>query len=381
MFDTAGLKHAAVLLGLPILGLLSSPALGAIFCVGTASEFRSALLDSRDNGEDDQIRLRSGNYLSTEGFGFITDLELDRALSITGGWFDFNAINCFSQQGSDPTDTVIDGQDQRSGIVINALDVGSTSSLLIGNLSIVQGATTSTDAGLRISGVAGFDGEILIERVRFAGNDGGDGAALRAIGGNKLTVRNSVFQFNHTAGSGGTILFSMPAEDQGVYFINNTVINNSSDFEGISTSATSGLSINLNQSGDNIPQALVANNLFWFNELADLFFSASGGIKHVYNNNYEQRLGIVQHSGNNLSLPPQLAPPILDFTPGEDSPLIDQGLAAPALRGIPFLLDWSYGSIDFDGGIIPRVHGDRVDIGAVESPYRDGFFRDRFQTP
>lgn len=353
----------------------------ASFCVSTQQELDAALLVARDNGEDDQIRLRPGTYSSADSLAFIITMEPDRSLSISGGWADFSTIQCFNQIGSSPFDTVIDGEDVESGFAVNADGAGSTATLTISNLSVVQAATNLTDAGLRITGDADFAGEILVDRVRFAANDGGDGSAITAFGGNKITVRNTVFQFNHTSGSGGTIRFSLPAPSRGVYFINNTVIDSSSDLMGTSTSATSGLSVNLNQSLDNIPQILVANNLFWNNDLADMSFSGTGGIEHLYNNNFEQRLGAVQNQANNISVPPRLTPQLFDYTPESNSPLIDQGLPAPALRGSSFLLDWSYGSQDFDGGVIGRVNGDRVDIGAVESPYTDGLFRDRFESP
>jgi hypothetical protein len=353
----------------------------ANFCVSNEQELDSALLVARDNGEDDEIRLRPGTYSSADSFAFIITMEPDRSLSISGGWADFNTIQCFNQIGSSPFDTVIDGEDVETGFSVNANGVGSTASLTISNLSIIQAATATFDAGLRITGDGGFAGEILVDRVRFAANSGNDGAAIWAVGGNKITIRNSVFQFNHTIGSGGTIKLTARAEDRGFYFINNTVIDSSSDFMGTSFSATSGLSVNLNQSLDNIPEILVANNLFWNNDLADMFFSATGGIEHLYNNNFEQRLGAVQNQANNISVPPRLTPQLFDYTPESDSLLVDQGLPAPALRGKSFLLDWSYGSQDFDGGVIGRVNGDRVDIGAVESPYRDGLFRDRFESP
>jgi len=375
-----------------LLLILPLHASAALFCVGTTTEFRNALQTALNNGEDDQIRLRPGTYFSNEGLGFIADLEVDRSLSISGGWSDFNEIGCFTQFLSNPFDTVIDGEDQSSGISVSASDSGSTASLVISNLSIVQAAAGSTIAGVRIAGQGGFAGEVLIDRVRFAGNNGSDGAAIWADGGNKVTIRNSVFQFNRTSGGGGTIRILLRAGDQGLYFINNTVIANGSDLTSPSGSATSGLNIDLMQSGDDIPQALVANNLFWNNDLADMFFSFSGGIKHVYNNNYQQLVGLVQNSADNLSLPPRLSPLLLDYTPEADSPLIDRGLPAPfmtplidrerlapALGGGVFLLDWSYGSQDFLPGAPGRVNGERVDIGAVESPFVDRLFKDQFR--
>ena len=59
--------------------------------------------------------------------------------------------------------------------------------------------------------------------------------------------------------------------------------------------------------------------------------------------------------------------------------MIDRGLAAPALRGSAFLLDWSYGNQDFNSGFPGRINGDLVDIGAVESPFLDRPFNDRFR--
>jgi len=46
---------------------------------------------------------------------------------------------------------------------------------------------------------------------------------------------------------------------------------------------------------------------------------------------------------------------------------------------VPFELDWDYGVEDYDRGIIGRVAGGRVDIGAVEAPPEVPIFKNGFE--
>jgi hypothetical protein len=107
------------------------------------------------------------------------------------------------------------------------------------------------------------------------------------------------------------------------------------------------------------------------------------GTTYVYNNNFFFPEPASDFSGGNLSVDPQLVQIGIDFTPGPGSLLIDRGRPQPTPPlpfPLPFNLDWSYGSVDFYGGAVPRVNGQGVDIGAVESPFRpDRMFQDRFE--
>jgi len=159
-------------------------------------------------------------------------------------------------------------------------------------------------------------------------------------------------------------------------------INNFTNAASTATSNTSGLSVNLNQSQQNIPQSLIANNVFWANENSDFYVTFSGGLNYLYNNNYEFGSGFFEDEANNMSVQPQLSPFLLNFTPEPGSPLIDRGLQMPdipAIVPLTFLEEWDHGAEDFDRGIFFRVVNNRVDIGAVESPPEVPIFEDGFE--
>jgi hypothetical protein len=67
---------------------------------------------------------------------------------------------------------------------------------------------------------------------------------------------------------------------------------------------------------------------------------------------------------------------LFDFTPAEDSVLVDAGYSRPTFVPVPppFEYQWSEGAQDFAGAT--RRQNGRIDIGAFESPaalLRDGF--------
>ena len=96
---------------------MSSLTLGATFCVGDSAELQNALNVAENNGEDDSIRIKSGDYLTPNGQPFRFDNYEAHDLSISGGWSDFGQLSCFNQIGGDPYETTLD--------VNNRLDIGA----------------------------------------------------------------------------------------------------------------------------------------------------------------------------------------------------------------------------------------------------------------
>lgn len=362
--------------------MLTLPATAAVFCINDSAELASALSTANANGEDDEIRIRSGDYLviNNESFKFLNIEEHD--LVISGGWEPFGQIDCISQTGT-PLDTTLDGNDS-SAVMYLQVNNNQNASLVVENLTISNGRTTAVNesAGLRILNLGeNSNSSVLIDRVFFLGNDGVHGAGFYYIGRGFLTVRNSVFMFNNTDDGSGAANIGLSAEAIGIHFINNTLINNSSDLVSPSASNTSGLMLNLNWDNGDTPEALVANNLFWFHPNSfDFYVTFSGGLTHVHNNNYQNGAGLIETQANNISIPPMLSPFLLNFTPEPGSPLVDAGLSMDdwVNNTSPWINSWDHGSEDFDRGIVTRVHNGQVDIGAVESSWDELIFKDRF---
>jgi hypothetical protein len=363
-----------------LLAVASPSARAEVFCVSTATELRQALLAASNNGEDDEIRIRSGTYPSPELQPFVYSTDANHDLTLSGGWSNFNNVPCVFQS-TDPTQTLLDGEGERKVLSFN-LQTNTGGDLVLRNFSIISAIGDAVSGGLRLYGPGGgFSGTVLLERMQFSGNVGGTGPALRIVGSNEVTVRNSVFMFNRSSNAWGIVNVSMGSADRGVYFINNTFMFNDHELASPGSSHASALSIDLGDNGQEQSRAYLANNLFWSNETPDLYTSLSGTV-YLYNNNFAVRVGSVDVQDGNLQVDPMLEQAPIDFTPRPGSPMIDQGRSQPSPPlpfPTPFDLDWSYGNTDFYGSLAGRVVGERVDIGAVEQPVVDRLFDDRFE--
>ena len=384
------MKH--LIFTLVLLGM-STLTLGATFCVGDAAALQNALNVAENNGEDDSIRIKSGDYLTPNGQPFRFDNNEAHDLSISGGWSDFGQLSCFNQIGGDPYETTLDGNNATPVLWLtnNGHDGVDIS---VSDLSIINGDwdQPSGNGGLWINHYSQANtGSVLVDRMYFAGNDSGGGSALRIAGDHQFVVRNSVFSNNTTTGS-GVVNLNTTVEAKGVHFINNTLMNNQTTSSSTTINNTSGLYVVLNEFEQDIPQALVANNLFWDNQVSDFYLGANGvlgagGLTFLYNNNFEGGYadGIADQA-NNSSLPPMLSQFILDFTPQFMSPLIDRGLVSlPNTVPPGFAHDWDPGTQDFDdvsGALTQsfgRVVNNRLDIGALEAGPETPIFKDGFE--
>ncbi len=351
----------------------------ATFCINDSAELVAALDTARNNGEADEIRIRSGDYLTPNITGFLFNNAENHNLSISGGWTPFNQFDCFSQLAG-PLDTTLDGDDFSP--VLYIVSGSGTPEISISNLTITKGITQAQNigAGITFYNYDDFDGQFLLDQVFFFENEGPIGAALSYTGSGTITVRNSVFLFNNNYDGKGVVNVSLSPDTTGFYFINNTMIFNSSDLGDTSTSNVAGLHLNMFQDQNNIPQAMIANNLFWYQSASDFYVTFSGGLTYLYNNNYYLGAGLIEDQANNISEQPLLASPLFDFTPQAGSPLINAGLSMddPLPVSSPFLENWDHGTEDFDRGIWVRVVNRRVDIGAVEAPPEVPIFKDGF---
>ncbi len=366
-----------IALTLAALILITSNAQAALFCVGTSAELASALNTARNNGQSDLIKLQVGDY-PVPGQAFSVFMLENHALTLSGGWDGPNHAPCAEQSGL-PHDTVLDGEglNRVLNVVFNQGLAFSTDLEFI-NFTVLDGLSNGIDAaGLNVNCLNPCTARFLLDRMKFVANLGNDGAALRFNGGDKITMRNSVLAFNRTRTAGGVVDVTLPAASRGLYFVNNTVTDNWDDVVVPGSSSTSGLSVSLNETASAFSQSFIANNLFWDNELADLFTNALG-VHRIYSNNYQQRLGLADFIGGNINADPNLSTFLFSYAPQYPSPVINAGRSMPAVIPFPtpFHLGWDHGTLDYLGH--PRVHNGRVDIGAVEAGDETPIFANSF---
>lgn len=363
--------------------ILSVSLQAATFCVGTSSELMDALETTESNGQDNVIQIKNGDYLTDGVSAFSYLAEDNQNLTLSGGWLDFGAIECMSQI-IDPLGTVLDGNNQTSVLNLSHQQGKPNVNITVENLTISNGFSDSLSApGMTTYFQPGHMGRLSINWVMFVGNTTNTAAisALYNYNSYFTNISNSVFFLNHSKDGFGTVYITQTPDAEGVYFVNNTLINNTDNQTSppnpfIST----GLFINLSGDMNGAPQGLMVNNLFWNNDHNDITALGEGAF-YLYNNNYQNREGVFAIDEGNISEPPLLAAQPLDFTPQPGSPLINAGKSQPMLlRGFNFFLQsWSYGNLDFDGGILGRVVDGRVDIGAVEALPEIPIFEDGFE--
>ena len=369
------MKNARII----ILGLLlSGHSLAATFCVESVSELSDALSTASTNGQDDQIRIKSGDYVVGSSNDLRYYINEDHDLSISGGWSDLNQFNCIVQSTS-PLSTTLDGDDQF--LLLRLVDHSSSPDIsahfTISNLTFANAAVDSVYFAPALTIYwpdLVHSGTVMIDRVFFFGNEGANTSAVKIHHGDRVTIRNSVFAYNHSDSGQGAVNINMHDTNTGVYFVNNTVLNNNHGSANPGPLTSAGLFVT------NVNNAFITNNLLWDNDGTDLSLMISGPNYYLYNNNIGASAGAAaDHESGNLSAPPMLAPQILNFTPQPGSPLINLGRTMPEIVPFPtpFHFGWDHGTSDFDG--FSRVFGGRVDIGAVEAPPEVPIFEHGFE--
>ena len=376
--------HRAILI--TILSLMPLPGLAATFCVGTSAELAAALQTAGSNGQNDHIRLKIGSYVPPSVSGFTLQIDEANLTEISGGWVDY-IVDC-GLQGSDPRSTSIEGNDSNRLFRL-FLATGNTNGNNINftNLSFRNG---SGQVGSSISpihlGIPAGNVRVLFDRVFFWSNTADYASTVLASGLKRLAFRNSVFMFNHVRdpGASATVVMRMDRSDQRFFFINNTMVNNSHG--GANAISCSGVALRAPSEGTS-PEVMIVNSIFWNNTNYDICLPPNAD-SYLFHNNYQQINGQPLVASGNLSVDPELALGLTDFTPEPTSPMINAGLGQPG----PYILDppnaiemsWSYGDHDFDLDIDEtnnhlRVIDGQVDIGAVEAWYLNSIFNDRFE--
>lgn len=345
-----------------ILLLMTPMVFSKEYCITNSNQLQQAFEDASNDlsSVSFHFKIAEGYYAAPSG-GFVykvyaTNIWAD--IKISGGWSGFFGNPCGQQFYNMPFKTVLDGKKLTR---IMTLQTGDGANIDVSNLSFFNGYLSSREelggAGLLFRNHYHI-GEIRVFNTLFYNNVAAQAAALYMPASGRAEITNSIFSNNYSSIDANVIL--KQDDEHGIYFINNTAVNNES-FE--LWDIPSGVHIEV--SGES--QALVANNLLWDNLSDDLWLTGNG-FSYVMNNDYQSVIGSVGFSANNISQAPVFDPNAIWFSylPAANSPVVNQGLNPISVisNNTPFHEKWRLNSTDVVGQT--RILNGTVDVGASE---------------
>ena len=337
-----------------------------VFCVTNAAELESALAAAETNSQSDEIRLGQGTFHNgVNGFSYQSTQTLD--LIITGGWATVNG-NCVLQNTS-PYLSILDGNLIGPNLSISTAIGGSIS---ISNVSFINGFGSGLARGVGLT-IDSQGGTVVIEGNVFSNNRSTFCSAMCLTSRNETTVRNNVFADNNVVT--GTGVIHIDNFTRGVYFINNTVINNTTSSTLLD--AYAGLEVDMRGGWP----AFIANNILWNNANGDVVAReqlGSPSLFYLYNNNFQVSRGDYDFVDGNLNADPLLeGSNFFNYSPSLPSPMRNAGRMMPTDNIPGFENSWSHGLFDLIG--TARIQDRRVDIGAREATPEPPIFEDGFE--
>lgn len=348
-------------------------ATGATLCVSTEAELSTALQLAEATAEDNDIRIRTGQYSAPVG-GWHIDLVLgDYDFSLTGGYID---ATC-TQRTFDAFVTVLDGHHELRPLTIDTSysAINPDHHIYISGLTFQNGRDAAVGA-LKVSDTGPiYGGTILIEGNAFVNNETfnasfeGAPALLAATdgpdfsGGVGLVIRNNLFANNTGPDIPAAFLFS----NNRIEFVGNTIVGNRAldmmlaERSSVDYFTFTGIGF--------------SNNIFWHN--------APPGEIGTYDLIVTQEVDLLSNDIETFGGSPgsdigtlRVDPAFVDSSNGDysldaASGVIDRGTDAPP-----------GGVSAFDLAGAARIQGARIDIGAYEvaSEPADSIFRNGFDT-
>ncbi len=325
-------------------GALAGPgsiASAAVTCVSNAASLQAALDAAEVNGEDDEIRIRQGVYLSpVGGFSYISSEDQDLALR---GGYELIGIDCVQTGGAEAT--VLDGEGARPVLFLEEAGSGSVVDFTVEKLTLRNGSDASSPGnGLSIWNAAVANIGTFVHHCILTGNFSPSGGAFQVYaGGGAIRFENNLVAGNNATGGGAGFLDSTaPGPGAGVTLVHNTIAGNDdvNGYGGVIVRA---------------PVALLADNILSGNDGFDLLLLDAATNDYVLErNDLGEVSGAFTTTLGNLTDP-------AGFVGGGDyrlrvvSPLRDAGTQSVA----------TIAATDVAGR--PRLFGSEVDIGAYES--------------
>ena len=357
---------------LALVALASIEARAATFCVDSSDDFTGALATAEDNGEDNDIRLRTGVYFAPDG-GFHIDLrDGQHSLSVVGGYTDaacterthVTAATAFDGRGTVrpltiDTSTSFGNADPTHRITVSGF-------LFTGGRDALVSALKISDSGPIYGGIIVVEDNVFVDNATEAGVLEGGPALLAATdgpdfaGGTGLFVRNNLFARNSGPNAPAAFVYS----NNRVAVTSNTFVANAAtdatlDERVVFASFTfSGIDFANNVFSDNSSDGTAATFDFHATDKTDLVDNAIVAI-----------VGTPRSETGTLDTDPHFVDGANgDYRLAPGSLLIDAGTDTPAGGAAEF---------DLDGGA--RIEGAHMDIGAFESaPSTESIFADGF---
>ena len=359
---------------------LSTPVHAASWCVRDHVELQQALSAAAASPGDDEIRLREGVYTTFSG-SFLYSAQTTGWLTISGGWYPVDGNDC-AQMRMDASRTILDGAGQHQVLRIILIPPAGTTQetrLAVVNLSVRNGygdsATFQRGGGIDMGAYSDAFTELWLENVIVANNEGyfGGGANLYAKYG-AVRVANSLFDANSASASAyGHAAITVNATAQNVSPA--VLVANSTFARGrCAGQGARGCGIGAGLAGG--VHMDVANSLFFDNAISDLNLEGAAVIG-LGDGSASADYSLVGVVGGNLPLATSHAlagdPKFADASNGDfrlrdDSPFINQGLAA-----VPFP---PLSALDLDA--LPRNRFGAPDPGPYENQSWDWLFADGY---
>ena len=198
---------AALLLG------IAQPALAGVFCVDTAVGLQSSLTTAAANAQDDEVRIVQGTYVGN----FVYARTEAQALSVLGGY----TVGCVDRT-LDPVNTVLDGNQTNTVLVLSAPDVAAD--LLVEGVTLRNGKTMSGSYGGGLF-ANGSDGAVTVNSNRIENNTASFGGGAGIAGGVTATLTNNSISGN-TAVDGGGASITVSVFPGTATLTNNTFVGN-----------------------------------------------------------------------------------------------------------------------------------------------------------
>ncbi|MEN1729513.1 MAG: choice-of-anchor Q domain-containing protein [Pseudomonadota bacterium] len=361
---------------------LSKTSYAEVFCVTSSLGLQIALGTAASNFEDDEIRIEQGTY-AIQQFPFVQPFTFNGGsthggdsddLTISGGWITFSGNPCGRQRSNaSALDTILDGQGLDR---VMHIDVGEQADVTITGLTFLAGSPPGLDTtrggGLDLGSVSEIGGTFKVERCAFVSNTAATASAV-VISRSRTIHFNSNLVVGNTSRDPAAAVELLQINQNGIYAINNTIINNVTE-SNATVNVVTGLRVRV----EGTSQSLIANNILWGNERNDIIYGGPG-LHTSQNNTIESAANLPDSEQNNVSIAPLFeSGGFLNFNLDPQSPLANSGLSPPPDTvpfPTPFNLAWSLP--DTDAGGRPRITNGRVDIGAFET-LQDFLFSDRF---
>jgi len=364
VYKTANYKYLLLL----TIFAVTNKAIATDFCVYNNIGLQIALDTASSNNQSDHIRIKKGNYIypvSGQSFAYIAATGEQHNLTISGGWVGGTLTTC-SFQDREIYSTTIDGNNQVRGLLIEP-DAGSNARIEITDLNFTNGYVTGNHrgGGLYIDTDSDSLIDVLIERNTFVSNFASYGAAFSQNegfheNGYRTVFKNNLVVNNHS--EFGAAVSISNRNQRGIYLINNTIMDNTTD--QTQSYASAGVYLYVSE----FSEAFIANNILWNNQINDLWFI---GYTHSKHNSIgsQSSSSTADIDVGNISAAPDFLPYGNAYVPRHNSALHNSGHHLGGFVHVPpwFEEDWNHGDYDVTGRNT-RINEGSVDIGAFETP-------------